>query len=855
MLLRAGRQAVAGCGRSHVRSFAKAFSLTVDSKDAAGDRPPPPLPPPGVGVSHGGTREKTASPALASPTSIPTTFSAMTESLYASIASGAVTRSTLFWLQKMAKEAGFGAHHQIVLDISEALVASGDHKAAQAALKTLSSEGSTASLESKMELHGAWLVCQCHAGSLGDATQAVESMEALYGHVPRSRHVIKVLESCCEASPPLLALADRVFAAMSNSGGLSVREPDFVKNPSQAEEMPFVLMIRAYHGVAHNPKLYAMLQGAGGIIHEIEEIWSKLVATSKERQREISPHAWVVRSIALASCASNPTPLMCEDHSEAALEGALEALRKALAMRCQGRLITRPTGLILKGLARAGRTHDMLDLLVEVKPAITSAKSYAKLLRSIGQLKRAGQFTDEKGQVMLSRSMLQALIAVDSILPKIDLATFRWEMSVLVQVSHYASEQDLEVVRDAIVDLLKRTKDASLPPNALTHSMAVKALLLASDRRTPPDPLCFELALELDENGLQLEPDAAHILKRRTERGRLGKNCRSEEQLAIAEKHYRNTFVHGQNQIDEGMMTKEEAVNFNASMGLVNEALTGLEQLVRDGKSRIKWNTFHSVLRAMAMTNHYSGDKNPGPALRWVIDTMVASGHQPSYSELHLGMAAFCRSAHHHRQDKAGKAAHYQNALYFMEYVENGGNGRFPPLQLKPQLFSTLTKLGLQCGRGKDAFNEVVKMSASRNMQLTDRPFNVVVHWLCARNQPRKAEDIMVLMVNHGASPTKETMDLLVKGHAKQGPEGAARAVSLVQHCYNQHSVAPPPESMRKALIQLLRDGNEHEALRAVNVIEQVWGGDDRPEVLSPAALASAFAMHGLATPPALASG
>ena len=76
-------------------------------------------------------------------------------------------------------------------------------------------------------------------------------------------------------------------------------------------------------------------------------------------------------------------------------------------------------------------------------------------------------------------------------------------------------------------------------------------------------------------------------------------------------------------------------------------------------------------------------------------------------------------------------------------------------------------------------------------------------------------------MILKGIPPSKETVEAIVDGLLNLGDVGSA--ITLVQDCFNQHSILPPYTTHLKILEFALGRSLVYEAKRHVYFIQQIW--------------------------------
>ena len=160
-------------------------------------------------------------------------------------------------------------------------------------------------------------------------------------------------------------------------------------------------------------------------------------------------------------------------------------------------------------------------------------------------------------------------------------------------------------------------------------------------------------------------------------------------------------------------------------------------------------------------------------------------------------------------------------AISFADSLKHGGACGHEPIELDLISYSILIKVCVNRGSLWRAMHILDEVMPSNYVEPDVVAFNTLLSGLARVGDVPTIREYFSKMVAMGISPSPETIQSYVEGLLNLGDISAA--ITVVQDCFNQHSVLPPYTIHLKILEFALARGLVYEAKRHVFFIQQLW--------------------------------
>ena len=159
-------------------------------------------------------------------------------------------------------------------------------------------------------------------------------------------------------------------------------------------------------------------------------------------------------------------------------------------------------------------------------------------------------------------------------------------------------------------------------------------------------------------------------------------------------------------------------------------------------------------------------------------------------------------------------------AISFADSLTQGACGH-DPIDLNLISYSTLIKACVNRGSLWRAMHILDEVMPSNGIDPDVITYNTLLKGLSRVGDAPTMKSYFNQMILKGIPPSKETVEAIVDGLLNLGDVGSA--ITLVQDCFNQHSILPPYTTHLKILEFALGRSLVYEAKRHVYFIQQIW--------------------------------
>jgi pentatricopeptide repeat protein len=159
-------------------------------------------------------------------------------------------------------------------------------------------------------------------------------------------------------------------------------------------------------------------------------------------------------------------------------------------------------------------------------------------------------------------------------------------------------------------------------------------------------------------------------------------------------------------------------------------------------------------------------------------------------------------------------------AIAFADSLTHGACGH-DPIELDVVSYSILIKACVNRGSLWRAMNILDHVMPSNGVDPDVIAYNTLLTGLSKVGDVPTMREYFDQMIAKNMKPSKETMESVVSGLLNLGD--VSSAISVVQDCFNQHSVLPPYTTHLKILEFALARGLIYEAKRHVYFVQQLW--------------------------------
>jgi pentatricopeptide repeat protein len=233
--------------------------------------------------------------------------------------------------------------------------------------------------------------------------------------------------------------------------------------------------------------------------------------------------------------------------------------------------------------------------------------------------------------------------------------------------------------------------------------------------------------------------------------------------------------------------------------------------------------------------------ENPTPQLHFMLKEMELHGVELTVDYCNDMINAYARAAATpltvQGEYKSEARTIIQLAIEFIKAVERGQLFNHKPLKLGTESYNILLKVCCRSGEVNAALNVLEGIMPQASVKPDTISYNTLIHASSKIGDSRTCEDLFVLLGNKGLRPTTYSVEGIVASYLQQ--RNVSKCVSVVQSCFNQHTILPRAQCMYDILKACLAERDVNEAKRFVFLLQQVMiaaptlvGEDDDLELI-----------------------